>query len=181
MNLARWIIVGSLVASAALGANGWRLHRDRVELEQALKVQVPKLAQDIQALSRKYSKLFKEAEREGLRGQDDPQSYIRGLAQDPNVSLGAVDIRPQSPTNPIKGVVDKRYVISPQDKNRGFSKDRIANYMWLLEQQSRRVRVTNIRFEQEQKLKPWEFGDDLRWKWEIEVTSRQKEELAPAQ
>jgi hypothetical protein len=45
--------------------------------------------------------------------------------------------------------------------------------MWLLEQQSRRVRVTHVRLDPLERHQPWEVGSDV-WSWEIEVTSRQR-------
>ena len=175
MTLARWILLVSLVLSCVLALTGLRLRQRRTELEDVLQGSVPRLAQDIQVNARRYSKLFKEAEGAGLIGQSDPQTYLRKLAIDNNVRLGAVDIDKQPDTRPTKGVVDVKYVIRPQARERGFDRTNLANYMHLIEQRSRRMRVTHVRLDREGNLKPWEYGND-RWKWELEVTSRQKEE-----
>ena len=174
MNLARWIILLSLLASIGLGVLGYSLHKERVMLEGALEVDVPKRAQDIQVLARMCSKLNEEFMREGLVGQTNPEEYIRNLAINSNVALGSVRIN-ASQGEPAKGVVDRKYKIEPQEAKAAHQRDRIANFMWLLEDQSRRVRVTNIRLDQHGKFEPWEPSDD-RWEWEIEVTSRQKRE-----
>jgi hypothetical protein len=174
MNLARWIILMSLLASAGLGFYGWTLHEERIELEGALEASVPKQAQEIQVLSLRCSKLNDELLREGLKGQNNPEEYIRNLAINSNVQLGSVRIASSQGT-PRKDVVDRKYKIEPQEAKAGHKRSRIANYMWLLEQQSRRVRVTNIRLDQKGKYEPWEPSDDL-WEWEIEVTSRQNRE-----
>ena len=175
MNLARWIILASIVGTLVLAFTGWRLHSRRVQLEEELEVSVPKRALDLQVLGRRYSKLYKEAEREGLKGQADPQSYIRTLASDEHVALGQVEVIPAPEITPRKGVVDRKYTIRPQSRDRGFPRDRIANFMWKLESESRRVRVTMAQLDPEKSLKPWEHPTDS-WKWTVEVTSRQKQE-----
>lgn len=175
MSLARWIMVLALVLSVALGATGFHLHRKRVDLERALAIEVPKAAQEIQVLSRRYSKLFDEAEREGLKGQADPESYFRKLAAHPKVVIGALQFEKPSPFTPSKGVIDIKYRIRSQDRDRGFDRKQLANFLWLIEEQSRRVRVTHVRLEREGNPKDWEYGND-RWKWDVEVTSRQKDE-----
>ena len=179
MNLARWVIFGSLVASLGLGFWGWSLHKQRTELVHALGVEVPKRAQNIQVLSLRHSELRKDYDREGLRGQADAETYLRRLATHKDVVLGGVDIKSMPDRSPVKGVVDRKYSISSPGAKRGskgsagFDRARIANYLWLLEQQSRRVRVTNIRLEPTERADPWVPTSDL-WTWDIEVTSRQK-------
>jgi hypothetical protein len=176
MSLARWILVSSLVFSAVLAFTGTRLHRERTALEDSLQVQVPKLAQEIQINSRRYTRLWEQAEGAGLTGgQQDAQTYLRGLAIDRDVVLGGIDIVPQATFQPMKGVIDVKYLIRPQARDRGFVRVNLANYMHLIEQRSRRMRVTHVRLDREGKgLKPWEYGND-RWTWELEVTSRQKQ------
>lgn len=177
MNLARGIILGSLLLSVALAVTGYRLHRQRVELELALAQEIPDLARETQVLSQRYSQLYDEAEMEGLKGQSDPYSYFRSLATDPKVKIGGLEITNPQPQRPSKGVVDIKYRIVPQARERGFERKNLANFLWLIEERSRRVRVTQFSMTREGNLKPWEYGND-RWKWDIEVTSRQKEEEA---
>lgn len=180
MNLARWVILVSLVGSIGLGTWGWKLHAERVELVSALEVEVPKRAQNIQVLSLRHSELRKDYDREGLIGQDNPETYIRRLATDKDVALGGVRINALPDRSPAKGVVDRKFAISPQDETKGsrgaagYDRARIANYLWLLEQQSRRVRVTSIRFDPVQRTDPWVAAKD-KWSWDIELTSRQKQ------
>jgi hypothetical protein len=178
LNLARGIVLGSLVLSLLLAVNGFRLHQERVALEAALAQEVPDLARETQVLSRRYSMLYKQAELEGLKGQSDPESYLRGLASDPQVRLGGVEITKPQAQRPSKGVIDIKYRIVPQTRDRGANRKNLANYLWLIEEKSRRVRVTQFSMTREGNLKPWEYGNDL-WKWDVEVTSRQKESEAP--
>ena len=176
MTLARWILLVSLLLSAVLAVTGTRLYRERVRLQESLEVQVPRLAQEIQVNSRRFTRLYEQAEGAGLTGgQQDAQSYLRGLAIDRDVQLGGIEIIPQANFQPAKGVVDVKYRIRPQERERGFVRVNLANFMHLIEQRSRRMRVTYVRMDREGKgLKPWEYGND-RWTWELEVTSRQKE------
>lgn len=174
LSLARGIILGSLALSIVLAVTGWRLHRERVELEVALAQEVPDLARETQELSKRYSKLYDEAEMEGLKGQNDPQTYFRSLAADSKVKLGSLEITTPQAQRPSKGVIDIKYRIQPQAREGGFDRKKIANYLWLIEDRSRRVRVTSFSMQREGSLKAWEYGND-RWKWDIEVTSRQKE------
>ena len=174
MNLARWIALMSILAAAGLGVFGWKLHQRRTELEGALVVDVPKRAQDVQVLARRYSRLYKEFEREGLKAQDNPEQYIRSLASHPQVGLGSVNVTSKTDTR-AKGVADLKFTISPLESKAAHGRDRISNYMWKLEAESRRVRVTSISLDQKGKFEPWETADD-QWEWEIEVTSRQKRE-----
>ena len=179
MNLARWVILASLLGSIGLGWWGWGLHSERVAIEEALELDVPRTAQNIQVLSMRHSKLDADVALEGLRGQDNPDTYIRRLATHQKVALGGVRINAMAERSPRKGVVDRKYSITPQEAKKtgrgavGFDRARIANYLWLLEQQSRRVRVTNIRLDPVQKTEPWIPTED-QWDWDIEVTSRQK-------
>jgi hypothetical protein len=92
------------------------------------------------------------------------------------VRLGVVDITAQSAQVVYKGTQDLQYNVKPQS-DRGAARDKLMNYMYLLEQRSRRVKVTHIQMNPEQKLNPGDVGNDL-WKWQIELTSRIKDEKA---
>ena len=180
MNLARWVILLSVLGSIGLGFWGWGLHQERVALEDALKTEVPRRAQNIQVLSLRYSELRKEYDREGLAGQDNPDTYFRRLAIHKDVALGGLNIKHQRESSPAAGVVDRKYLLQPDPtkgsggRSVGYDRARIANFMWLLEDQSRRVRVTNIRLDPVERNDPWVPAND-RWEWDIEVTSRGKE------
>ena len=178
MNLARWIIVLSVLGSIALGVTGYFLHEKRAALEAALNREVPAMARDTQVLARRNTYLLREINQEGLSGQSDPSSYIRVIASDENVLLGNVNIGKPTSSQPVPGIEDKSYSLRPQDKDATFKRLNIANFLFLLEKNSRRMKVTSIRITPEEKsLKPHEISNDL-WKWEAEVTSRQK--LEPA-
>jgi len=170
----RAFLLGAALLSLLLAFSGVRLHQRRTALQEALKVQVPRLAQDIQINSRRFTRLYEEAEGAGLTGQKDAETYLRELAAHPDVKLGGVDFTPQAAVIPVKGVVDVKLVIRPQSRDRGFIRTNLANFMHLIEQRSRRMRVTHVKLDREGNPRPWEYGND-RWKWELEVTSRKKE------
>ena len=175
LSLARVIMISSLLLSIVLGFFGFKLRQERLALERALGVDVPLLAVDILKLSREYTSLAKEASREGLKAQADPQTYIREIGARIEVELGQIDITTPNPTTPAKGVIDRKFVIRPSARDRAEQRLRIANFCHLLEKDSRRVKVTRIHLDPEQKnLKPHEVSNDL-WRWEIDVTSRQKD------
>jgi hypothetical protein len=172
--MTRWFLIGTLLASCGLAVNGFLLHRRRVDLQDALDQRVPNLAKELEVNARKYTRLYSEAEGAGLTGQKDPMSYLRLLAKDKDVVIGATDIQAQPKFTPVKGVVDEKFLIRPTPRERLFPRTNLANFMHLIEQRSRRMRVTMVRMTREGKPRENEYGTD-RWTWEIEVTSRQKE------
>ena len=179
MNLARWIIVVGALGTLTLGVTGWLLHQKRVEYEASLAPggEVERLAKSIQSLGKNCSQLQQAADRTSFKKQTDAVSYIRDLARNPAVLVGLVAITPLTPGTPAKGVTDIKYQIKPQEQTQTFGRDRIANFMWKLEADSGRLRVTNVRMMHDGNPKEWEIENDL-WKYELEVTSRQKDELA---
>ena len=175
MTLARWIIVISLLASIGLGIFGYSLHKRRAELETALASEVPKLALELQNYAKRHTVLTKQYEREGLQGQSDPVTYIRTIAAGQLVQIGDTQVDPPQESQPMPGVLDTRYTIKPSNRDRGFGRSNIANFLFKLESESRRMRVTKLRMEPEAKnVKPENVLENDSWRWEAEVTSRTK-------
>jgi hypothetical protein len=181
LTLARWIILLSLLSSIGLGYYGYTLHARRVGLEDALSGEVRRVALDTRNKARRFTVLQKQSEREGLEGQSDPVSYIRRIAASSDVKLGDTTVDPPSEAENIKGVLDTRYSIKPSSRDRGFPRLNIANFLYKLESESRRMRVTRVSMEPEAKsTKPELVLDNDSWRWEAEVTSRTKIEAPPA-
>ena len=175
LSLARWIIIVALISSAGLGVYGYKLHAQRVELEDALRNKVPLLAIELQTLAKQHSALTKQFEREGLQGQSDPVTYIRSIAASKDVAIGDTTVDPPAESENIKGVLDTRYGIKPSSRDRGYGRINIANFLFKLESESRRMRVTRLRLEPEAKsVKPENVLESDMWRWEAEVTSRTK-------
>jgi hypothetical protein len=180
LTLARWIILLSLLASIGLGWYGFKLHQRRVDLEAALSSEARTIALDLRNLARRYTVLMKQSEREGLEGQSDPATYIRRIAASPDVKIGDTTVDPPSEAENIKGVLDTRYGIKPSSRDRGYGRLNIANFLYKLESESRRMRVTRVRLEPEAKsTKPELVLENDSWRWEAEVTSRTKIETTP--
>jgi hypothetical protein len=90
------------------------------------------------------------------------------------VEVGNLDLTSLQADPFTKGVVDKKYNIRPDNRERTFVRTTIANFLWTLEQQSRRVKVTNIKIENaDKRVKPQEIPND-KWTFEAEITSRQR-------
>lgn len=181
MSLARWIIVVSVLASIGLGYHGFRLHQRRMQMESELAADVPRLALEIQNLARRHSVLIKQVEREGLVGQNDPVTYIRAIAASSDVAIGDTIVDPPRENDFIRGVRDTSYTIKPSNRDRGFPRLNIANFLYKLETESRRMKVTRLRMEPEAKsVKPENILESDTWRWEAEVTSRTKLETPPS-
>jgi hypothetical protein len=174
MNFARWVILLSVLGSLVLGYTGFGWHRKRVRLDEALEVEVPKLAQDIQVNSIKLVSLTRERDRTGFKTTSDPQEYIRRIAgTERTIALGSVKIR-EGEANRQSGLVDKTYTIEPQEEKQGFQRTKIGNFMYKLEEDSGRMRVTSIHMEPAQKVRdPSQIPADV-WRYNVVVTSREK-------
>ena len=183
LSLARWIIIVSLLASMGLGFYGYKLHAKRVELEDALSREARVVALDLRNLARKYTVLKRQSEGEGIKeGQSDPLSYIRRIATSKDVMIGDTTIGQPVKDEHIKGVLDTRYSIKPADSARtdGYHRLNVANFLYKLESESRRMRVTHLRMEPKAKgVKPEIVLDNDSWIWDVEVTSRTKIEAPP--
>ncbi len=180
MTLARWIIVLSLLAAVGLGYYGYSMHARRLSLEDALTREVHEIALDLRNLARRHSVLTKQLDREGFKEQSDPATYIRAIAANAAVLMGDVTVAPPSEAEHIRGILDTRYTISSSSFDRGYPRLNIANFLYKLESESRRMRVTRLRMDPEAKnLKPENVLDVDSWRWEVEVTSRTKLETPP--
>lgn len=173
-NFVRATILFSLIGSGVLGYMAMERADELEQLRSGLKKggAVETVAAEIQQMCREYSQLKRDEENEGLRGQNDPMFYIRGVAAKGAVELGLIDIAArESPAG--KGVTDKLYKIKPSD--RSFLRSRLANFFFSLEADSRRVRVTSLKVETFSKTKPEEIPED-RWTFEADVISRSKDD-----
>ena len=173
MTFPRWVIVTMLLASSALG---WlvyhrftRLDEVRYELRR-----VEGVVSEIQELALQLNGLQDLASKEGLKGENDPELYIREIAVQDKVGIGQVGTTPSRQT-PFKGVEDHRFKIKPLNKNKRYSRGQIGNFLYKLEADSRRVRVTSLKLTPVERIRPGETGDDT-WTFEAEITSRQKAE-----
>lgn len=171
MNFPRWVILIMLTASAVLAwfVSESSARLDEVELE--LK-QTPSLAQEIQKKALRLDALQSLADKEGMKGETNPELYIRKIAALPNVSIGQVNVNPSRYT-PFKGVDDFRYKVDPTSKTDSFSRQKIGNFLYMLEAETRKMRVTSVEIDPANRVRMGEIGGD-RWTFEVQLTSRQK-------
>jgi hypothetical protein len=174
LNLARGIILAALLGSVVLLWMGFRNGSRLAELKRNYSTDVAKLSGELAQLARKHSQLTDSLKGENLQGEADVQSYIYKVAGMDRVEVGNLDVTPQTPDPFTKGVVDKKINIRPDNRERTFVRTTIANFLYKLEEQSRRVKVTMIKIENaEKRVKPQEIPND-KWTFEAEITSRQR-------
>jgi len=175
MNLARWLILLSLVGSLALLWTGLRRGSQLSLMRQHLDTDMPKLAKQLVDLSRRHSQLSATAQGSEFQGEANLQSYIRKVGGMERVEVGDVNLTNSDPSV-SKGVVDKKSRIQSTNRDRTFRRSTIANFLYSLEHESHRVKVTEIKIETaEKRLKASEIPEDM-WTFEAEVTSRQRQE-----
>lgn len=174
MTFPRLVVLFSLVASAVLGYFVW-VKGERLEEVQRELARTPELVKEIQELGIELTNYQEVARGEILKGEDlDFETYIRTIAADPRVEIGQLDLSPREQPQ-AGGIVDRVYTIKPDNPNQRYHRSRIGNFLYKLEAESRRVKVTRLALRPKGRLKPGELGDDL-WSFEAEITMRTKED-----
>ncbi len=177
LNLARGIMLVALLLSAVLAFVGWRQRDALEELKADRDRNFPALVPQLMTSGRKHTQLAKNLDKEGLKGQANLMTYAVTCATADLVEIGAIDpTQSKDPNVGVKGIVDQKLSIKPQDPKRGFPRTRIANYLYTLEHDSRRVKVTDIEITlANPKVSHQEVPDDS-WTFQAEITSRQRVE-----
>jgi len=179
MNLARGIMLGSLLFSAVIAyagwfgvpAAGWPGHVQLVDMRDNLDGRVKNLSRDISRLSRQHTELSRAINKDGMRNVDNPQSYIMKIAAEDFVELGNLEITPDE-REITRTIVDKIWRIKAES-TRDYQRSQISNFLYQLEAKSRRMKVTDIEIRKFQKrVKPHEIPDD-KWTFSATVTSRE--------
>jgi hypothetical protein len=80
--------------------------------------------------------------------------------------------------NVTKGIVDKKIRIKPTSRDKVFQRSKIANFLYKLEADSRRIRVTDMVIELggKSRVREHEIPEEGNWTYDVEITSRQREE-----
>lgn len=173
MNLARGIILISVVGCLALGILGWQRQQELSQMKEDLNVRLQPLVKDLMQTAQRHTALSKTLKDDSLGAQADLETYIRKVAAKDKVEIGNVNMT-FTPEQRSKTVVDKVYRIKSDARERSFQRLRIANFLYTLEFDSRRVKVTDMKLEvAEKRPKPHEVPAD-EWFFEAEVTSRQR-------
>jgi hypothetical protein len=166
----RAVILVSLLASAGLGYAVYDRFMRLAEVKEEL-IRVRPVVREIREKSIMLTELQRAAAKEGFKGQESAEYYIRSVAKQDNVAVGDVAITPREVT-PFKGYVDVRYQIKPAHKDQAYVRTSVGNFLYKLEADSRRVKVTSLKMSPLSRIRPGEVGDD-RWTFEAELTSRQ--------
>lgn len=190
MNAMMAMIVLCVVGSLVLGWLGWEQHQRAGHLRDVLGLNdkdqvvnskmglIEQQAREIQLAANQYTELTKQLEGDNLRGDNTPLTYIRGIASNRLIALGAVNINPR--TDKQRSYTDNVYTVIPKSLNAGsrsaptFQRTQLANFMYKLEEGSQRVKVTSLRIDTAKPLKPEEIPDD-RWSFQCSITLRSKE------
>jgi hypothetical protein len=191
LNLARWIILLSLVGALGLGVLGYsqssRLGKLQSDLEKSGQRKaasgtyddsdVAKLVREIETLGRKHSQLSKAKKAEGFTETEGLNNYIERAITNDGVELGEHSTDP-STASVTKGIVDKKIRIKPTSRDKTFPRSKIANFLYKLEADSRRIRVTDLVIELggKNRVREHEIPEENQWTYEVEITSRQREE-----
>lgn len=176
MSFARGLILVSLVACPVLAFFCWRTRSEVNELKDALDRKVVPTVQGLMQSAQRHTELEKLKKGESLigGGETDMITYIRKVGAKDNVDIGELNLTSQE-TQLTSGVVDKKFTIKPDSPQASFDRMRIVNFLYSLEEESRRVRLTRVKFEvaDQKGLKPHEVPKD-QWRFDCELTSRQR-------
>jgi len=171
LSFPRAVILLSFIASGVLG---YYVRRDTDRLDQIHRElrDVPGIVQEIQRLGIEVEQYRQLADANSTtKGADfDFTTYIRSIAADPLVGIGQVKVDP-STRSAAKDIIDRVYKIRPNNKNQRYGRQRIGNFLYKLEAESRRVRVTRFIMTPFDKIKPGDIGSD-EWSFEAAITSR---------
>ncbi len=190
----QYMIALCLVGACVLGWLGWQQYQRAEHLRDLLAIDakdhpvpgqislVESQVEEIQTKARLYTELHKQFEGEDLRVSEDSASYIRGIASNRQIALGSVAINPSSRgVKGIKGYTDKVYSIVPKNLGSGkqktptFQRTQIANFMFKLEEGSKRVKVTKFDIKTPKPIKAEAIPDD-KWGFTCSMTIRGKTE-----
>lgn len=189
-NLARGIILASVVGSVGLGVLGYMQQSKVSELQAAFEKRgdrkvgggtyeendVTKLAREIESLGRRLDQLGKAQRAEGFSEQEGLQLYAQKALDADGVEIGENDKIPSETPVDRGNIIDKKIMIKPVPADRTFPRSKISNLLYKLETDSRRIRVTHIKIEAGGKPKPklHEVPEENNWTFEAQITSRQR-------
>lgn len=172
MNLARFIIVVTIPLAIGLGFFQSSQAQRVEDIQTDLDKRVPKMLSQIQQLAVDHTRLKSELSGEGLSGEASPQTYIRKIATSSRVEIGDVKIT-ESKRTPFTGIEDRIYTIRPSDSERGFQRLKISNLLYKLEEDSSRIKVTDVSIDIAQRRVKNHIVPEDKWTFTTQVTSRQ--------
>ncbi len=178
LNSTRIIIIGSFIGALTMGGLVYAQKQKLAELDERLRPSgAPQLVAELQTRALELANLQRLADREQFKQRDDAEYYMRSVASHNYVNIGTVDTV-RSDNERRQGAIDTIITIKPpRGGKNAYTRDQISNFLYKLEADSRRVRVTRIaiRPESGQRARPHEVGGD-RWTFDIDATIRQPKE-----
>jgi hypothetical protein len=176
--MVRIMIVLLVLGSGFLGWTAFK-QQQRIEFLRAALAPnglVPKTVASIQQNAETYANYKDRAASDQLKDQD-PAVYIRGLAGHPNINIGRVDVN-MAEVEAGRGISQRNYRIEPNDAKATFDRRNIANFLYKLEEDSRRVKVTSIELNQPGKVDEGGRPGDL-WRLKATISMRERKATGP--
>lgn len=179
--MVRIMIVALLLGSIFLGWRAWNQNAEIKRYEEALAPGglVEDTVEDIQRMAYQYTQYKERSATEGVKGSADESSiaeYLRGHAQGSKVQWGGVKIgaaKGRTTTVKKKQYKDTTYKVTPQEKDQTYDRHRIANYFYLVEKESRKLKITDIDIKVAGKTLPHEIPNDA-YDVDYSVTTRER-------
>lgn len=173
-NLARGIILASILGCLVLGFLCWQRSQELGGLREDLASRVVPAVKEMVQFSHRHTTLSQSMKGEGLRGEENLQTYIRKVGTKDRIEIGELNMA-NTETEISKGVVDKKFTIKPDNPKQPFPRMKLVNFFYTLEDDSRRVKLTRVKMEvlDQRGLKTHEVPKD-EWTFDCELTSRQR-------
>lgn len=176
MSFPRAVILFCSLGSLTLGVLVYLRSERLDEVHNELR-RVKDIVREIQTDAYRLDDLQASASTEKFKAQEELESYIRAVAGEDTIKMGQLDLTKGS-KSPARGIEDKVYKIVPGVKTQHYLRGQIGNFLYKLEKDSRRVKVTRLKLTPFDKVVPGEIGKD-RWIFDADLTTRTKLETAP--
>jgi hypothetical protein len=178
MNLARMIILLSILGSGYLAYTGWDRYKEVEFLRGTFLRQVPTICKELQEHALLNTELSKDIKGDLYIKEASLESYVRRCAESRSAEIGEVGTNPTS--RPERGgVIDNQIIIQPNDRKRNYSHSQIAAFLYRLEADSNQIKVTDLSFQLNAKnIKPEDIPPD-KWTFEVTITNRVKDPSSP--
>ena len=177
MSFPRAVILFCSLGSVVMGALVFDRTRRLADVHEELR-RVKEVIKEIQTDAYRLDDLQRSAGAEKFAAQDELETYIRKIAGEDNIDMGQLDFQ-KRPHEPARGILDNICKISPQSKTPHYNRGQIGNFLYTLERDSQRVKVTRLKLTPSDKAVAGEVGKD-RWNFEAELTTRTKSDTTPA-
>lgn len=177
--MVRIMIVLLLLGSAFLGWRAYTQDKEIKRYEAALAPggEVDATIEKIQKKAFLYTSYTERQLNEGMKGASDDQdsvdTYLRRKAQGDRVEWGNIKIDKPKPQYNREGYVDYTYRVTHQDGKMRVSKKRIANMLFTIERDSRKMKVTRLSVRTGDSYKDEDIPEDS-WRVDFDVSLRER-------